>query len=303
MDQLDLSILKTLMVNNGVPPGNPVLRKSLRSIARELKVDQGTVRSRMKKFQETGVLKGWYLGVSPGVTDHYVASAWFIIDDQSAKTELAERLLSLPNVERVCNYLGPKISLVLLYKKGTSPDPLLKTIEKLAGPDRVLYKREIVQVLSQPLKQMDSEIIGCLRKDPWKPHSSIAKELGLSARTVKRRVTRLSEDGTIYSLPIINLKAFEGVIPMELIVGYEPLDSRHAVNKRIKSHIGDALVFSDTSGPYGYFAIVVPNIANVEKIANWVTQQNGVKDVHSDALQEVYLNQTHYEEWNPSNQE
>ena len=75
MDHLDLGILRLLLLNNGVPPDSKVLRKSFRSIGKELGVDQGTVRQRMKKFEEQRILRGWYRGASPGLTGHNVAHA------------------------------------------------------------------------------------------------------------------------------------------------------------------------------------------------------------------------------------
>jgi len=36
-------------------------------------------------------------------------------------------------------------------------------------------------------------------------------------------------------------------------------------------------------------------VSQVEQITTWVRQQNGVGDVHSEVLQDVILNQNHYE--------
>jgi DNA-binding Lrp family transcriptional regulator len=125
----------------------------------------------------------------------------------------------------------------------------------------------------------------------------VAKELGLSAKTVKRRIARLSEDGAIYLLPIVDLKALQGIIPMELVVDYSSPEMRTEASARIRSNLRDELMFSDASKPHGYFALVVSNISRVEQIAKWVQQQKGVKDVHAEALQDVILNRIHYEHW------
>jgi len=294
MDRLDLRLLKSLLLNNGVPPGIPVLRRSFRGFAKELGVDQGTVRKRMKLFQESHVLKGWYLGVSPGITGHNVVHAWFEVKTDSEKTRLIERLLTVKHVERVCNYLGPKISLVLLLRKGANPDSATKLVESEAGPLAILHKQGLVTVAAYLAKQTDLAIIECLRRDPWKPYSGVAEEIGVSSRTVKRKVSRLSEDGAIYMLPIIDLKALQGIIPVELVVDYASPESKTIANSRIMSHLREGLVFFDTRGSYGYFALVVTNVSQVEQIARWAKQQQGVGDVHTDVLQDVLLNRSHY---------
>jgi DNA-binding Lrp family transcriptional regulator len=296
LDRLDLEILKGLLLNNGVPPGNPILRKSFRSIAKELGVDQGTIRRRMKAFQERRVLRGWYLGTSPGLTGHDVIHAWFEVEDNSAKTHLTEKILNVKGVERACSYLGPKVSLVLLSKKGTDSDMVLNHLKTAAGPGMRLHKQGFIPVPAYRPKASDWAIIASLQRDPWKPYSVVAKEAGVSSRTVKRRVSRLSEDGVIYMLPIIDLKALQGAIPVELVVDYTSPESKAAANERIMPHLREGLVFSDAHGPYGYFALLVTNVSHLEQISKWVRQQEGVRDVSADVLQDVLLNRNRYED-------
>lgn len=295
MDGLDTKILKALLLNNGVPPENPILRKSFRSLAKELGVDQGTIRTRMKALEEKGVLKGWYLGTSPGLIGHDVIHAWFKVEDGSAKTQLIEKILDEKEVERVCNYLSPKLSLVLLSKKGTGLDAALDRLEGDAGPGATLHKR-LVPVQAYPVKETDRAIIASLQRDPWSPYPVVAKAIGASSKTVKRRVSRMSDEGLIYMLPIIDLKALQGVIPVELVVNYSSPESKLPANERIMPHLKEELVFSDTRGPLGYFALMVTNVSRMEQLASWVRQHEGVRDVHADVLLDVLLNRNHYED-------
>lgn len=297
MDSLDLAILKILLVNNGVPPGVPVLRKSFRSIARDLGVDQGTIRSRIRRFQEKGVLKGWYLGVSPGLTAHNVGHAWLEVDPESEKSSVIESLLSVPEVERVCSYFGPKLSLVLLVPQDTNQDSTMKKLARLAGPTTSFHRAGVVDVPARVLKETDNLIIGSLRKDPWKPYPTVAEEVGVSFRTVARRVARLSEAGAVYLLPIVDLKAVEGIIPMELVIEYASPSTRARVNANVISYLRHELLFSDTTGPFGYFALMVPNLSRMEQVSKWANQQDGVRGARGEALQDVILNQDHYRRW------
>jgi DNA-binding Lrp family transcriptional regulator len=297
LDKLDLGILKALLVNNGIPPGTPVLRRSFRSMAKDMGVDQGTIRNRIKGFHEQRVLKGWYLGVSPGLTGQGVIYAWLNVEPESSKDDVIEGLSSVEDVERICNYFGPRLGLVLFYRSETDPDVALRRLAPIIGLDKPLHRQAAIRVPTYELKETDTAIIDVLRKDPWRPYPAVAKEIGVSAKTVKRRATRLAEDGAIHMLPIVDLKALQGIIPMELVVDYSSRESRAAVNGLIMSRVKDNLVFSDNSGPFGYFALVVPNISQVEQITRWVKQQKSVREVHSDALQDVVLNRRHYEPW------
>jgi DNA-binding Lrp family transcriptional regulator len=297
LDSLDVRILKVLLVNNGVPPGNPVLRRSFRSMAKDLGVDQGTVRKRMKRLQEQGVIRGWYLGVSPGLTGHDVVHAWVEVENEDAKGDLVARLLQVPDIERACSYLGPKVSVVLFSKKGTDPDAKQEHLAKLVGRLGVLHRQGVVPIGVRTLRQTDAAIVAALCRNPWRSFAGTAEEIGVSERTIKRRVTRLSEEGAIYMLPIVDLKALQGIVPVELRVDYSSKESRALVNSQVASHVKDGLLFSDSSGPFGYFALMVPNVSKVEETERWVRGLKGVAKARAEVLQDVILNRKHYEEW------
>lgn len=265
-------------------------------MGKELGVDEGTVRNRIRQFQERGVLRGWYLGVNPGVTGHDIVHAHVDLNDESSKSDLVARLLPISDIERICNYLGPTISLVLFIKKSTEPDAELGNLKKLAG-QAVLRKSGVINIPPLSLKNIDAEIIASLRADPWKPFATVGKELRVSERTVKRRLTDLSERGIVYMLPIVDLNALEGFVAVELVVEYDGGESRASVNHEIVLQIKESLVFSDSSAPYGYFGLVVPNVSHVEQITNWVNRLRGVRKAHAGLLQDVILNRNHYESW------
>jgi DNA-binding Lrp family transcriptional regulator len=294
LDVLDRRILKVLLASNGIPPGGQVMRRSFRSMAKDLRVDQGTVRSRMKKLQEQRVLRGWYLGVSPTLTGQSVVHAWFGVEPGRDKARLMDELVSVPGVERVCNYLGQGMGLVLLYGDEEGLEACLERVSKLAHPSKLLQAQGAPAAGHPSLTATDEAVIESLRQDPWKPYSAAAEELGLSAKTVKRRVTRLSEAGAIYMLPDIDLKVLQSVIPVELVVSYGDAQRKAEVNGRISSDFMDELLFSQISGSHGYFALMVPNVSRVEQIERWARQQDGVSDAHTEVIQDVVLNPNHY---------
>ena len=295
LDRVDFRILKSLLASNGTPPGAALFRKSFRSMARDLGIDQGTVRSRIRAFQERGILRGWYLGVSPSATGQDVIYSWLLVGRESRKEDLIQKFLSQKEVERVCNYLGPKLSLVLLCEKSLDPSLALGRLAVGTGISEVPHVQAAIHSPPGDLKETDIAIIDELRRDPWRPYSEIARELRTSDRTVKRRAKKLAEAGTIYMLPVIDVKAIQGIIPMELVVQYDSEDSKSAVNRLVLSRVKESLVFSNISGLHGYFALAVPNLAYVEQIAGWVEEQKGVKQAYSNALQDVILNRRHYE--------
>jgi len=292
LDRLDLAILKSLLVNNGVPPGVPAPRKSFRSMAKDLGVDQATVRARMRRFTEQGFLVGWTLGLSPGVNGQDVGNVWVSVQRDSDKSTVVGALLSAGEVERVCGYFGPVLSLVYLFNEGTDPKPTVDRILRRAGPGVTLQNQGVIHVVRRPLKETDASIVRSIKENPWKSYGEVAQEVRVSRKTVGRRISRMTEEGTIYMLPIVDLKALKGVIPAELVVEYS--GSREEVNAMVAARIGQNLMFSDVRGPFGYFAVHVENLSRLEQLAGWCEKLVGVKGVRVSALQDVILSPKHY---------
>jgi len=262
-------------------------------MARDLGVDQSTVRARMRKFQDSGVLKDWSLGINPGNHGLHLGQVWLGVQD-SDKAAVVRSLLSSNDVERVCNYFGPTLSFIFLFQGGTDPQPRLARIVGRAGPGVTVLRQEIIPIPSLPLKDIDASIIQSLQDDPWKSYRRVAKEVKASSRTIARRVAKMSEEGAIYMLPVVDLKALQGVIPAELVVEYSSSNSKGPATARIVSRIGMDLVFSDVKGPHGYFAVLVENLSQLEQLAELCRKEQGVKGIRVGALQDVILNAKYY---------
>jgi DNA-binding Lrp family transcriptional regulator len=294
LDRLDIRILKLLLAGNGIPPGVPAVRKSFRSMARNLRVDQGTVRSRMKKLQQAGTLKGWYLGLSPALTGESVANVWLDLEPGTDKRRVIDELLAVPGVERVCGYLGRKISLALLYRKQRDLDVALRRIAKSSGSGGLHHAPGGPQARSPEISESDAAIIVSLLEDPWKPYAAVAKQLGFSAKTVKRRATRLFESGAIYVVPDLDLKTLQGIIPAELVISFGSDSPRADALGALASRLREEIVFSQASGSRAYFALAVPNVSMVEAIGEYARRQEGVVAAETQVLQEVDLSPSHY---------
>ena len=162
-------------------------------------------------------------------------------------------------------------------------------------PRITLLREGVIIVPRLELKDIDASIIRSLGPDPWKPYLRVAEEVRTSSRVVARRVARMSEQGAIYMLPVVDLKALDGIIPAELVVEYSHSKSKGIANEQIVSHIGHNLVFSDISGSYGYFALLVENLSQLEQTAEWSKKVEGVRGARVAALQDVILAPKYYQ--------
>lgn len=288
---MDLRILKELVKNNVMPFPSPALRKSFRAIGKNLQVDQGTVRNRIRMFRQKGLISGFYIGVNPSLFGLKIAALFFDVRPQSEKENLKRKISAMDRALLVCDYLGPKLSTVFCYDGEENLKKIARQITRMANSEDVFCQDKLFLPCNQlKLSSSDWKIIEALQKgDPWKKSfSSVAKETGLSTKTVKNRIQKLVEESAIYLLVSVNLEAFEGFVPADLNIVYESPESRDVVVHAVRGYLGDMIVFADTGDKqYGYFALAVPSIAKIRAIENWAKSIEGARNARVEVLHEI----------------
>ena len=131
-------------------------------------------------------------------------------------------------------------------------------------------------------------IVRSLQKEPLKAYTEIAKELGLSSRTVKRRIIRLTEGEALYLVVELDPKFLSGGIVCGLLVFYVDSKDKYLVEREIVPYLGDRLIFANLEDlHHGYFAFIITNLAMAQQILNWALARKGVSNGRLDIVQEV----------------
>ncbi len=165
MDSLDLKILRELVKNNVMPFPSPALRKSFRTIGKNLHVDQGTVSNRIKRFKQNGLLKEFYLGINPSLFGLKIGALFFDVRPQSEKENLKRKISTMDGVLLVCDYLGPKLGTVFCYKNEEDLKKTTRQITRLANSEDVIYQNKPFLPCNRlKLAPLDWKIINSLQK-------------------------------------------------------------------------------------------------------------------------------------------
>jgi DNA-binding Lrp family transcriptional regulator len=115
VDKIDVKIMKEFLTDFIMPPRNAHVRSSFRSLAKSIKIDQHAIRNRIRKLQEQGVIRRWYIAVNPAIFGLKTATLQIFLPDNSDKDEIMHKIsTSFPNMGFFCNHLEP-IMLVILY--------------------------------------------------------------------------------------------------------------------------------------------------------------------------------------------
>ncbi len=287
MDTLDIRILRELSSDAVSSPLHSDIRKSFGAIATKLKIDDSTVRSRVEKLRQTGFLRGWGLFVNPHLLGYKLAVVWLEAELRTSKDSLISKLRLLEGVTAIVNYFGPLLVLVIFYDTEQSFNRKLELIREISGSENLLhavYRHPECQIA---LAQTDWRIIRSLQQAPKKLYRELSQDLGLSTRTIKRRLRRMLEAGALFIIPSLDPPKLEGAILADLLVSYESPESKRTVDDKIKSHFDQFLIVPETAiEEYGSFHFCTPNVSRAHEILNWVKEQPGAKSVRLDLVQD-----------------
>jgi len=296
MDSLDVRIIREMLESKATSPVDSDVRKSLSSIARKLKVDENTVKNRIERLRRSGFLRGWWVGINPNLVGQKMAQIWFDVKNSSAKQEVIEKVSLISGVAVIKNLYGPSLCIAFYYEGEQTLKKTTELISSIAGSTYTTCANEPFPTCRTTLSSDDLRIIASLQKEPLKPYTDVAKELELSTKTVKRRITRLSEGDALYLVAELDPKFLSGGIACGLLVFYDDPKRKYLVEE-IVSYLGDQLIFANLDDPHhGYFALIITNLASAQQILNWALAQKGVSSGRIDIVQEIISLYSVYEE-------
>ena len=286
MDQLDIHILRELLQPQPVFPIRPGLDPSYRTMAKVLGVSEGTVRDRVSKMRSSGLVSGSKVFLHPGLlglqTEMYSAE----ISPSLEKEEVVAKLRLVEGVVIVENHHGSFMGVNFLFEDEGSLHRKLQLVRSIAGAKEEIFTRVPFPSCKMPLKLTDWEIIHRLVKGTPASPEQIAGEVGISLRTLKRRVDRLVRGGALYTFPTVDIQRMDGGVQVDALVTYDgsgrKLESEQGIMKLLDEYLFYAGLF-DTAGLY---SMVLPSPSSATKLAARIRQVPGVRTARLELVDE-----------------
>src|SRR5437879_4609267 len=235
VDSLDVRVCRELFHDRTGPLLRSDFRRSYRSMARKLRVDEVTVRNRIKRLQQSGFLKGTRLIVNPGLLGVRVAQLWFDVRPPSAKDDLIRKLSLMHGVLAVSDSHGPSLTLVIMYESEISVKKEFELIAEMSNAQNLVRGNIPFPECAIELTHTDWKIIKDIQTDPRRSYSVISREVGMSRKTVKRRLQKMIEEEALFVIPSWNPKALDGAIIADLVVFYANPGSKADLDHQIVS--------------------------------------------------------------------
>jgi DNA-binding Lrp family transcriptional regulator len=259
MDDSDAKIILSLILNS---------RLTYRQLAEHLDLTLNAVYKRVQNLVDTGVIK-WF---TAKLNAHAIGAVYAFIYGKSGARDINRVIMDIKENENTCNivltsrdfiYIGAFLRSI--HELGEYSSFVSNTAE-MKDPivglrDGSYYKAPIDFIYPKSsmanLDKLDLSIIRLLHKDSRKPISEIADDLGSTPNTIRRRLTRLIDEGLIELTLDFHIEA-SGDLFSILLLNLKPSSDRKQVAQQI----------SDKYNPNILFCWTFSNLPNV--ILCWV---------------------------------
>ncbi|MEK6975098.1 MAG: AsnC family transcriptional regulator [Candidatus Thermoplasmatota archaeon] len=283
MDALDIRILRTMAIRPfGAEAKDPRMLQPPR-LARALGVTVDTVKARLRRMQEAGLLAGFQ--ILPNLRHlQRTGSAWlFQVPEGSDKEAAVQSAREVDGLLGLHDYLGRAICLDFAYRDTDDLRQVLDQCISATGDirPRRFYDWDMPKV-DRSLTAIDWRIIQALRGRAMRPLSEVATELGLALRTVKRRHDQMAHEGSFFIGPLLDPGRARGILLFELVFRLRG-EATRATLHGIREAFANELVFAHvphTGQPWNFNVLLhAESAADVDGLARRGAALPGVEAV------------------------
>ena len=291
MDQLDVRLFRSLVSTSGIAPSRAQVSSSLKAIARQLGADDATISYRYKRMQEKGCFSSWSLMVNPSFFGYRMLDVMVDVQPESAKADLIRKLRLVHEVTGIVNFYGKALKVIDMHRGEDSRSRIVDLISRLTNAETLTqFRWTFPQSRTERMTETDLVIFSAFSKDARKSPVLVAKELGLSVRTIRIRVDRLRGENTIFALPSLNFVDAAGFIPVHLSYAYSTENSKSLVDRAMLSHFDTSYLWGGfTDSAVGYLMINATTMSDVRRTLEWAEAQHGVASARVDIVTDQIL--------------
>lgn len=235
MDEQDLRLIQMLVRDP---------RATYRKLADGMGMSVQAVHRRLQLLQESGVI----LGFTAAISIPYLEAIPVTIYGRAPGRTKKEVAAAFDGNELISGVLfgsGGVLVISALLRKITELDGLIAAVRAGTGMGQPWVGIESVRptgsrpatTSTEPLSPLDMRIISSLARDARKASTDVAKELGVTAATVARRLERLDSIGALEYVTMLH-PGFSGDVVSIFQVDIEEGADRSEVIARLRSKLG-----------------------------------------------------------------
>lgn len=288
MDQLDFKIFKSLGFRPFGPNATDLSRLNPWVIAKKVGADGNTVKLRLSKMKKSGFIK--YFQIYPnyrllGIIDSAYS---FHLDDVLEKNEIIDRCSLVDGVTEIHNFIGSFICIDFTYQDSRDERRRLEMFRNLTRCDspEKFYDRYMPEV-NINLTNIDWRIIKALRYDAFKPLSKVAKELRLTAKTVRKRFERMAQNNAIIIVPLVNPGEIPDTITHVILLYPSPSERDEVMRKAMQIFEDSCFLVNNSTQGNSMVCLATKTLAETEENLIRAKRIKGMMDAKLLILREI----------------
>jgi DNA-binding Lrp family transcriptional regulator len=254
-------------------------------MGRKLGVSDTTIRERVERMTTSGLVREGpimvnedLLGLSSGVLSCDLESS-------TPKKQVVVGLSLVDGVYLIQTHLGSLIGIAFYYDGDKSLKRKVDLMSEIAGARSPRFTRIIFPRSSVSLSKTDWRIISAIKRHP-KSQEEISEELGISARTVRRRMDSMVEGGAIFAFPSGDHAGIRDGVMADLVMEYESPNTRHKVDGLLLDLLDRYCIFPGIWESYSVYTLILPNVPSSQEILHTVRKVNGIRSARIELVEE-----------------
>ena len=192
MDRTDFELLEGLQTDP---------RVSYRKLADGLDLSVNSVHKRIQHLQDLGVIHSFIATLGPAVERYTMATAW----GKTTSDDPERTIIQLgrdENTRQIVEATNDFLYLQWNLRDISEIDDLIAFAKEVGeiGAPQVTFSKVPVPLGSENVKLsgMDYRIIDALMADSRRPFKEVSEELGVSQKTISRRLAKMKRESSIY---------------------------------------------------------------------------------------------------------
>jgi DNA-binding Lrp family transcriptional regulator len=258
LDRLDIAIVRELAQEGRVylPRGHG---PSLRAISRKLALSEGAVRSRIASLRASGFLGRPRVIANPRLLGLEQTAYLGSVVPGLSKEVVLRQVCAVEGIFLIVNFHGRELGVIFNHDEGSSPRDKQLLLDRLCGTTADFVAPVHLPPLTSSLTRVDWQLVHMVCTQGTRTHAELARELGVSVRTVKRRMPKLVDSWAIVSFPRFNFRAIPGGAAASLMYRCSGSARVAEVDARVLTLAQDYLLYFGRWGEVAQLMLIVPN--------------------------------------------
>jgi len=262
------------------------LRPTYSDIARRLGVDEETVRIRVRQARQAGTILGWQLAINPRLLGSEATSVLLQVRNPSLKGSLISQIKLIDGVVLIMDFYDRPLRVVFYHESDRDRERRIELMKSICGDDNPTSWQIGFAPLDVKLKRTDWHIMKELHRDLLQSNSEIAEALRVSARTVKRRISFMTEARVIYSFAIGDVKRQSGM-SFFFLLDCPDEKKKSGLDEKIISKLENAVFVDTRNKRYSVYVAIFHNTGEAEEAYGFIKHLEGAERTRMYVMREI----------------